>query len=80
MIYVISCKTFMGAKPLHIIFAGIDGFIKPYDGIRYLVLFGSELFDAIYNRTTYLISKKSVLQIVLLLIFQESELIHVVLY
>ena len=36
----ISCKTFMDAKPLCIRFDEIHGFIKKYDGIRYLVLFG----------------------------------------
>ena len=40
LIYDISYKTFMGTKPLHIRFEKIDGFIKIYDGIRYLVLFG----------------------------------------
>ena len=30
----------MGSKPLGISFNGIDGFIKTYDGIRYLVLCG----------------------------------------
>ena len=30
----------MGSKPLRIRFDEIDGFIKIYDGIRYLVLFG----------------------------------------
>ena len=29
----------MGAKPLRIRFDEIDGFIKIYDGIRYLILF-----------------------------------------
>ena len=39
-IYDISYKTFMGAKPLRICFKKVDGFIKIYDGIRHLVLFG----------------------------------------
>ena len=43
LIYDISYKTFMGSKPLCIRFNGIDGFIKIYDGILYLVLFGSGL-------------------------------------
>ena len=38
----------MGAKPLHIGFNKIDGFIKIYDGTRYLVLFGHERYDAIF--------------------------------
>ena len=39
-------------KLLLIRFYKIDGFIRIYDGTRYLTLFGS---DAIYNRTRYLI-------------------------
>ena len=49
----------MGSKPLYIRFDEIDGSIKIYDGIRYLVLFGlygSGLYDASYNR--YLISEQ----------------------
>ena len=40
-------------------FDKIDGFIRIYDATRYLTLFGSEKFDAIYNRIRYLISLKS---------------------
>ena len=58
LIYDISCKTFMGAKPLHIRFETIDGFIKIYDGIRYLVLFGPERYDTSNNRIRYLMSEK----------------------
>ena len=59
LIYNISCKTTVGVKPLGIWFDNIDGFIKIYDGIRYLVLFGSEKYNAVYNRTRYFISEKS---------------------
>ena len=59
LIYDISYKTYMGSKPLCIRFHEIDGFIKIYDGIRYLLLFGSKLHNAISNRIRYLISKKS---------------------
>ena len=38
LIYDISYKTFMGAISLRIRFNKIDGFIKIYDGTRYLVL------------------------------------------
>ena len=55
----IPYKTFMGTKPLRIRFDEMDGFIKIYDGIRYLILFGPEQYDAIYNRIRYLISEKS---------------------
>ena len=33
--------------------------VRLYDGTRYLVLFGSEKHDSIYNRIRYLISVKS---------------------
>ena len=59
LIYDISYKTYMGSKPLCIRFHEIDEFIKIYDGIRYLLLFGSKLHNAISNRIRYLISKKS---------------------
>ena len=36
----------------------IDGFIKIYDGIRYLVLFDYGWCDQICNRIKYLISEK----------------------
>ena len=39
LIYDISYQTSMGAKPLHIRFDEIDGFIKIHDKIWYLVLF-----------------------------------------
>ena len=32
----------MGSIPLRISFDEIDGYIKTYDGIRYLVLFSSD--------------------------------------
>ena len=54
--------------------------LKIYDGVRYLVLLGSGLYDAIYNRGRYHISEKVVLQIALIIILQESELIHKILY
>ena len=47
------------AKPLRIRFNKIDWFITVYDGTRYLVLFGPEKYDIIYNRIRYLIIQKS---------------------
>ena len=38
LIYDISYKTFMGLNPLRIRFHKKDGFIKIYDGIKYLLL------------------------------------------
>ena len=49
----------MGKKPLYGRFDKVDGFIKIYDGTRYLVLFCPGWCGAIYNRIRYLISEKS---------------------
>ena len=59
MVYDISYKTLMGAKPLRISFDKINGFIRVYDETRYLVLFGTEIYDGIFNRIRYLIKEKS---------------------
>ena len=59
LIYDIYYKTLIGPKPLHIEFNKIYGFIRIYDEARYLTLFGSERYDAIYDRIKYLISLKS---------------------
>ena len=45
LIYDISYKTFIGSISFHIRFDEIDGFIKIYDGIRYLVLFGGGFYE-----------------------------------
>ena len=52
-------KTLIDSKPLHIRFDKTDGFIRIYDGTRYLMFFGSEKYDAIYNRIRYLLRLKS---------------------
>ena len=59
MIYDISYKTLIGSKPLRIRFDKIDGFIRIYDGTRYLTLFDSEKYDTVYNKIRYLVSLKS---------------------
>ena len=46
-------------KPLHITFDKIDGFMRIYNGTRFLVLFGSKKYDAVYNRIMYILSLKS---------------------
>ena len=74
-------KTPTSAKPLRIRFNKIDGFIMVLDGkIKDLVLFDYGLFDKICDKIKYLISKKVVLQIVLIKIFERSDLIHIILY
>ena len=55
LIYYISYETLIGPQALRIRFDKIDGFIKTYDENKYLVLRGSEKYDAIYNRIRYLI-------------------------
>ena len=56
-------KFLIGPKHLRIRFDKIDGFIIVYHGTRYLTFFGSEKYDAIYNRIRYLISLKSSINI-----------------
>ena len=51
--------SLIDSKTLRIGFDKIYGVIKVYDGIRYLVLFGPEKYDAIYDRVSYLISQES---------------------
>ena len=80
-VYTISYKTPTGPKPLCIRFDKIDGFIISIDGnIRHLILFGYGLFNKTCDKTKYLISKKVVLQIVLIMILERYELIHIILY
>ena len=57
--YNISYKSLNDYKPLRIRVDKIDVFIKVYDRTGYLVLFGSEKYDSIYDRIRYLISVKS---------------------
>ena len=54
-----SYETLIGPKPLQIEFDKIDRLIRIEDGTRYFTLFGSENYDAIYNRIRYFISLKS---------------------
>ena len=80
-VYNISYKTPTGPKPLRITFDKIDGFIMVLDSkIKHLVLFDYGLFDKICDKIKYLISKKVLLQILLIIILVGSELIHIILY
>ena len=58
LIYGISYKTLVGAKPLYIRFDKLDEFVRVYDGTRYLVLFGGKKYDFTYNRFRYLMEVK----------------------
>ena len=56
-------------KPLRIRFDKVDEFIIALDGkIKHLILFGYGLFDKICDKIKYFISKKVVIQIVLMII------------
>ena len=57
-----SHMKMIGAKPWHKRFDKLNGFIRIYDGTRYLVLVGPKKFDAIYN-------KKKVKRVVLHMFF-----------
>ena len=44
---------------MHIRFDKIDGFIRVYDGTRYLILLGAEKYDFNYMKIKYLIGVKN---------------------
>ena len=54
LIYDVLHKTLIVRKML-----GIDGLIRNYDRTNYLVLFGFQKYNAIYDRIRYLIGLKS---------------------
>ena len=45
LIYDVSYKILIDSKPLRITFNKINGFIKIYDGTKYLTLLGSQKYD-----------------------------------
>ena len=59
LVYISWTKSLIDSKSLRIRLNKIDGFTRVYDGTRYLVLFGSEKYDYIYDRIRYLIGVKS---------------------
>ena len=68
LIYDVSYKPFR-EKSLHIIYNEGDEFLRHYGGTKYLLLFGSEKYDAIYDRIRYLIVLKSSIAFMFFLIF-----------
>ena len=56
LVYDILYRKLIDPKPLGIRFDKIDGFVRVFDGSRYLVLFGLEKYNAVYNKIRYLIS------------------------
>ena len=79
LIYNISYKSLIDATWSCIRFDEIDGFIRIYDGNRYMVLFGLEKWDFIYNRIRYFISQKVVSHMFFLTIMRKSKLILMIL-
>ena len=55
LVYKVSHKNLNGSKFLRIRFSNTDIFFRVYDGIRYLVLFGSEKHDFVYKRILYVL-------------------------
>ena len=80
MIYDISCKTLISAKPWRIRFNKVNGFVRVYDGTIYLMLFDLEKYNAIYNGIRYLLQLKSVITFAFLIIFEKSKLIQTMIY
>ena len=72
-IYDFLYKILIDAKALHIRFNKIDGFVRVYNGTRYLVLFSSENYDPIYNRIRYLITQKKWYYIYFFLLLHKYE-------
>ena len=70
-----SYKTLTGPKHLRIRIDKLDCFFRIYDGTRHLSLFGSENYDAIYNRIRYLISLKSSITYIFSHYFAKSKVV-----
>ena len=70
----------MGSRPVRIRFDKIDGFIKIYDGIRYLIILDHDRLDKIWDSIKYVISEKSVITESINNDLQESELVHIILF
>ena len=74
-------QNFYWSIPLLIKFDEIDGFIKIYDRGIYLELCSNNLYDETCDLIRkYILCKKEVLHILLIIILQESELIHIIIY
>ena len=70
-------KTPASAKPLPVRFSKIDGFIISFDGeIKHLVLLDYKFFNKICDKIQFLIRKKVLLKIILIIILDRSELIQ----
>ena len=51
-----SCENILiSANSLCILFDKVDGFVRDYDGTKYLVLFGLEKYDFIYVMISFIL-------------------------
>ena len=64
-------QNLFGSKPSSVRFDKVNGFIRVYKGIRYLVLFGIEKYDVFMIKCDILLAKKVVLHILFLIILQK---------
>ena len=63
-------------KPLRVMFDKLDGFIRVHSGTKYLVLFGLEKYNPIFDRIRYLIRITSRINRCFLIIMQKSNFIQ----
>ena len=59
-----------------VVFHKTYGYKRDYDGIKYLIVFGPEKYDAVLDTITYLIELKSGIKYAFLIIMQKSKLIQ----
>ena len=78
LVYKFSYRILIQANPMCYRFNKLDGFIRLYNGSRYLVLFGHGKWGAIYNSIRNLISQNSRITYVFLIITQESKLFYMI--
>ena len=57
-------------------FNKVNEFVRVYDGTKYLMFFGLEKYNAIYNRIRYLSQLKSGITFAFPTIFEKSKLIQ----
>ena len=57
--YGLWCKTLIGTKSLCIMLDKVNRFIRYFNGIKYLVLYGLEKYYRNYGRIRYLKASKS---------------------
>ena len=70
-----------GEKPLSLIFDKINGYIRKYDGTKYVGLFYSgKTFKRIFYRIRYLIMLKSNIQTFILINIRKSKLVQMMIY